>query len=309
MLVEKLGHKPGDEATCTEDQVCTREGCGVVLTEKLGHIPGDEATCTEDQICTRTGCGIVLVEKLGHAPGDEATCTKDQVCTREGCGVVLTEKLGHDYKAVVTHPTCTTKGYTTHTCSRCGDSYKADEISARSHWYDLWYPNGDGTHSANCKRYNCSHASTVECTLYEVTVTEGGADKTLTVCPVCGDFDTSAFTVVTDAIIRAVKYNALPRGEQIVRSMDAPFNGALYAFTAAYEYAGRVEPFKGTVSITLPLDAEKYAEFKLVRVDVTPATETTERTEVWTEIAFTFTDGKLTFETDKAGLFLLAPVE
>lgn len=30
---------------------------------------------------------------------------------------------GHSYKSVVTPPTCTTKGYTTHTCEECGDSY------------------------------------------------------------------------------------------------------------------------------------------------------------------------------------------
>ena len=32
--------------------------------------------------------------------------------------------LGHDYNAVVTNPTCTAQGYTAHTCSRCGNSYK-----------------------------------------------------------------------------------------------------------------------------------------------------------------------------------------
>ena len=34
--------------------------------------------------------------------------------------------LGHDYNTVVTNPTCTAQGYTTHTCSRCNDSYKDD---------------------------------------------------------------------------------------------------------------------------------------------------------------------------------------
>ena len=68
-------------------------------------------------------------------------------------------------------------------------------------------------------------------------------------------------------------------------------------------------PFNGKVSVSLPLVAEKYAEFRLVRVDVTPATETTERTEVWTDVAFTFENGRLTFETDVAGLFLLVPME
>ncbi|MBQ7005498.1 MAG: hypothetical protein IJN68_03620 [Clostridia bacterium] len=41
--------------------------------------------------------------------------------------------LGHDYKAVVTAPTCEGKGYTTYTCSKCSDSYVADEVAALGH--------------------------------------------------------------------------------------------------------------------------------------------------------------------------------
>ena len=39
----------------------------------------------------------------------------------------------HDYKAVVTAPTCTEDGYTTYTCSGCGDSYVADKVTASGH--------------------------------------------------------------------------------------------------------------------------------------------------------------------------------
>ena len=38
----------------------------------------------------------------------------------------------HSYKAAVTAPTCTEKGYTTYTCA-CGDSYVADEVAALGH--------------------------------------------------------------------------------------------------------------------------------------------------------------------------------
>ena len=41
----------------------------------------------------------------------------------------------HDYAAVVTEPTCTEAGYTTYTCSKCGDSYVADEVAALGHDY------------------------------------------------------------------------------------------------------------------------------------------------------------------------------
>ena len=40
---------------------------------------------------------------------------------------------GHSYSAAVTAPTCTAKGYTTHTCSRCGDSYVDSYVDAKGH--------------------------------------------------------------------------------------------------------------------------------------------------------------------------------
>ena len=39
----------------------------------------------------------------------------------------------HDYQAVVTAPTCTEGGYTTYTCTKCGESYVDDEIPALGH--------------------------------------------------------------------------------------------------------------------------------------------------------------------------------
>lgn len=295
----------GGEATCTTRKTCSR--CREEYGSTLDHIPGAEATCTTDQVCTRDECGAVLNEKLGHTAGAEATCTTAQTCVR--CDYVYEEALGHDYVAVVKAPTCTEQGYTTYTCSRCQDSYTADKTGARGHWYDLWYPNPDGTHSAACRRNGCNYAGTAECTLYEINVKDGEADSILTICPVCGNHEGMPFAVISEAVIKAADGCALPRGEQIVRGMEAPFNGVLYGFTVAYEFAGRVEPFQGTVSVTMPLDAEKYTEFKLVRVDAPRTTEQVERTEVWTDIAFTYENGELIFETDVAGLFLLLSVQ
>ena len=36
----------------------------------------------------------------------------------------------HNYSAVTTEPTCTEQGYTTYTCSHCGDSYVGDYVGA-----------------------------------------------------------------------------------------------------------------------------------------------------------------------------------
>ena len=46
--------------------------------------------------------------------------------------------LGHEYGETITAPTCTGKGYTIHTCSRCNDTYKDNEVNALGHKYGEW---------------------------------------------------------------------------------------------------------------------------------------------------------------------------
>ncbi len=84
-------------------------------------------------------CGATRLEgdeAAGHIPGDPATCTDPQLCTR--CGAVIENALGHDYETVVTEPTCTEMGYTTYTCTRCGDAYKGDYTEAAGHKPGDW---------------------------------------------------------------------------------------------------------------------------------------------------------------------------
>lgn len=44
----------------------------------------------------------------------------------------------HSYTANVTAPTCTERGYTTHTCTKCGDSYVDTYTAALGHSYGEW---------------------------------------------------------------------------------------------------------------------------------------------------------------------------
>lgn len=87
-------------------------------------------TCTDEGYTTYTCkyCGATSVgaetEALGHN-------FVDGVCDREGCGA-LDHK--HEYTDVVTEPTCTTEGYTTHTCE-CGDVQKDTIVPAKGHAY------------------------------------------------------------------------------------------------------------------------------------------------------------------------------
>ena len=44
----------------------------------------------------------------------------------------------HSYQAIVTAPTCTEQGYTTHTCTVCGDSYVDTYVDALGHDFGEW---------------------------------------------------------------------------------------------------------------------------------------------------------------------------
>ncbi len=43
------------------------------------------------------------------------------------------DRLGHNYVETVVEATCTTEGYTLHTCSNCQDSYKTNIVPAKNH--------------------------------------------------------------------------------------------------------------------------------------------------------------------------------
>lgn len=137
--------------TCTEPgyttHTCT-ECDHVVVTDEvpaLGH-SFSEWTETKAPTCTADGeeqrtcstCGEVetqAIKATGHTaetiPGKAPSCTETGLTEGEKCAVcdeILTaqEKIpatGHSYVDVVTKPTKTEKGYTTHTCENCGHRY------------------------------------------------------------------------------------------------------------------------------------------------------------------------------------------
>ena len=162
--------------TCTEDGYTTYTCSKCEDTyiadeiEAAGHDYESvvtEPTCTENGYTTHT-CSVCYdtytdhkVEAEGHTPNGDATCTQDSVCTV--CDRLLAEKTGHHYKHTVTRPTCVEEGYTTHTCTRCGDSYRDSETQAVGHIYGSWIvdvqpaPEVEGHRYAECK--TCGYRS------------------------------------------------------------------------------------------------------------------------------------------------------
>ena len=164
--VDALGHKYNavvTKPTCTEKGYTTYtcSVCGDTYVadyvDALGHTVVVDPAVAPD--CTHTGltegshcsvCNEVLkaqetVPATGHSYNKVVT---EPTCTEKGyttytcsvCGDTYVadyvDALGHKYNAVVTKPTCTEKGYTTYTCSVCGDSYVADYVDALGHKYN-----------------------------------------------------------------------------------------------------------------------------------------------------------------------------
>jgi hypothetical protein len=97
-----------------------------------------------------------------------------------------------------------------------------------------------------------------DCNVFEVSV--GG--EQLNVCPTCGESGGIVYAVLPESRAIAIDNGALPgRGELIVRGIETRLDGALYALTVAYEFAGKIEPFNGIVSIFVPLELADECEF------------------------------------------------
>ena len=135
------------------DLTLVRAATPVCAHSKYNIVGAKAATCTAegytgDKVCTSCGKKIEVgkrIAKLNHRPGIAATCTSSQICA--DCGAVLVKALGHQYVDSVVAPTCVEKGYTKHTCSRCGESYIDSYVDAKGH---VPGEAADCNHDQNC---------------------------------------------------------------------------------------------------------------------------------------------------------------
>ena len=87
---------------------------------------------------------------------------------KKGC-----ESNAHRYVNTVTAPTCTAQGYTTHTCSLCGYSYKDTYVNATGHSYSYKATKAPTTLTTGTLAGTCSKCSgTTTVTLPKLTATD-----------------------------------------------------------------------------------------------------------------------------------------
>ena len=286
-------HHDAKAPTCTEIgwdayETCQREGCTYTtkveipaLKHKLVHHDAKAPTCTEIgwneyDACQREGCDyttkvelLALKHDLVHHDAKAPTCTEIgwneyDACQREGCDYTTKVEIpapGHDYTEKVVKPTCEKGGYTLHTCKKCNDSYKDHQTKTLLHWYGEWTSNGDGTHSAACKREDCKHVSKTECAIVEFKQDEA----TRTLCPVCGNVSGGTHLALVEKVKAEGEH--LPYGELVLRMGETANGNTL--LSVCFEVSGKLTRPKGEVKITLPAELLNGVTLALLNADDT----------------------------------------
>ena len=282
-------HHDAKAPTCTEIgwdayETCQREGCTYTtkveipaLKHKLVHHDAKAPTCTEtgwEEYDTCSRCDyttkvelLALKHKLVHHDAKAPTCTEtgwEEYDTCSRCDYTTKVEIpapGHDYTEKVVKPTCEKVGYTLHTCKKCQDSYKDQQTKKLLHWYGEWTNNGDGTHSAACKRKDCKHVSKNECAIVEFKQDEA----TRTLCPVCGNVSDGTHLALVEEVTAEGEH--LPYGEPVLRMGETANGNTL--LSVCFEVSGKLTQPKGEVKITMPAELLNGVTLALLNADDT----------------------------------------
>ena len=206
---------------------------------------------------------------LVHHDAKAPTCTEIgwneyDACQREGCDYTTKVEIpapGHDYTEKVVKPTCGKGGYTLYTCKKCNDSYKDHQTKTLLHWYGEWTSNGDGTHSATCKRKDCKHVGKTECAIVEFKQDEA----TRTLCPVCGNVSDGIHLALVEEVKAEGEH--LPYGELVLRMGETANGNTL--LSVCFEVSGKLTRPKGEVKITMPAELLNGVTLALLNADDT----------------------------------------
>lgn len=153
--VGEVGSHDYIEATCTTPKTCRY--CNEVVGTANGHNyerKTKKATCKEagaiyDECSVCKDVQIIQTEdklphELVHHDGKPAECIKtgyEAYDTCKNCDYTTYKELPilmHNYIETVVPPTCESKGYTLYSCTRCQNSYQANEKAKLPHKESDW---------------------------------------------------------------------------------------------------------------------------------------------------------------------------
>ncbi|MBR7116547.1 MAG: metallophosphoesterase [Clostridia bacterium] len=165
----------GDLSDFSASNVSVAEGCFIAYTDNSVLILDSSLHALSDwksedgkhwRECESCSDGV----KLNLAECKMDTSVTPAVCTL--CGAVAEEPDDpthtHSYTDVITPPTCTERGYTTHTCAECGDVYVDSYVPATGHSYGDWTVTvtpdctSDGTRTKECSVCHITLSETLD---------------------------------------------------------------------------------------------------------------------------------------------------
>jgi len=186
----------------------------------------------------------------------------------------------HAYTATVTEPTCTTEGYTTHTCSTCGDGYIDRVTPATGHemgeWYTVTTPTCTtvGTDCRDCANCDYSETRTVDAL--------GHSKTTIRVDPTCTE--DGFIAIHCEICYKELSREVLPAtGHDFVQGKctvcgeinfiygDANGDGVVNGkdTTRLLRYIAAFDPMTGTSSVSIAYGADVNGDGKINGKDVT----------------------------------------
>ena len=109
-------------------------GCSTLVENFLGGESSSEILTTETDSSSSVNSEDSSLASTSPEDSDPENSESDS--TEPDSSETDSSNCEHDYQATVTPPTCYRVGYTTYTCTICGDWYKADETSMVAHTYE-----------------------------------------------------------------------------------------------------------------------------------------------------------------------------
>ena len=310
------------------------------LGHKWGEANVTEATCAVEGTSERTCTVCDAVEKTvlpkadhkwGEATIVEAGCasegTSEKTCMV--CGAIektLLPVLGHEWREIAReNATCTAGGSAHSECRRCGRQ-SVQELGALGHDFGVVYTSqNDGTHAVFCSR--CNEKRAAKCGMVSIEI----GDMICSACAICGYTEYTMKDSALEALpgmdgvavnarlerVENAKFERVTTGYgEEAPAIDANLTLVVHKMTLEIQSelpesvqanvravlavtllngAESIQP-DGMIRLSIPCEEEELEGLKLMLL-----TEEGELVEVEYEVI----EGKLVFETDKIGVFLL----
>ena len=140
----------------------------------LTHVDAKVNTCTEDGN-----------EEYWHCTNCDGYWL-DEACTTTTTLIAVTiPATGHMYDAEVTAPTCTEDGYTTYTCTKCGESHTSAVVPALGHKYEVTAEQAATCTADGYTTYTCANCGDDYTVPGETATGHSYDDGNVTTAPTC----------------------------------------------------------------------------------------------------------------------------